>query len=52
MQNTDKTFDNPPTEDHVTYHHSPQRPILEVNEQKESAIRRCARNTGHILAES
>ena len=52
IQNTDKTFDNPLTEDHVIYHQSLQRQILEVNRQKESATRRHARNTRHILAES
>ena len=53
IQNTDKTLDNPPTENKITHPQSPWRQILEINRQKESAgFLTRAGNKGHIPAES
>jgi hypothetical protein len=52
IQNTDKTLDNTPTENHVTHQPSPWRQILEVSRQKESAASSYMPETKHTFLQS
>jgi hypothetical protein len=52
IQNSDKSMGNPPTENNVSHHRSPQRKIPEVNRQKESATRKHMRETQDTILQS
>lgn len=52
IQNSDKSMGNHLTENHVSHQQSPQRQILEVNRQRESATRKHVQETKDTILQS